>query len=84
MSPNLGYKLLAVAGLALAVGMGVLLKIGTTDTGLFVLWGVLMLAGVGVFALGRKLDSDARRREADRERRTRLDAARSDRGAPRV
>jgi len=83
MSGNIGYKVLSLGGLALAVVMGVLMKIGTTDGGLFVVWGVLLVAGAGLFALGRKLDSDARGREIARERQARLDAARVQGGTPR-
>lgn len=83
MTPSVGYKLLSAAGIALAVVMGVLMKIGTTDGGLFAVWGVLLFAGLGAFALGRKLDSDARRKALDEERRARL-AGRGGTGAPRV
>lgn len=84
MTPTVGYKVLSAAGLVLAVAMGVLMRIGTTSGGLFAFWGVLLFAGIGLFALGRKLDSDARRRDLDRQRRERLDAARIDPGAPRI
>lgn len=72
MNGTAGYRALSLGGLALAVVFGVLAKIGTTSTATFVTWIVLLLAGLGMFALGRKLDSDASRRAGDAERETRL------------
>jgi hypothetical protein len=67
-----GYRILGFAGLVLALVMFILMKIGTTNEGLFYFWGVLLVAGVGVFGLAAKLDGAARARKVEEERRRRL------------
>ena len=44
-----------VVGLVLFAVMAVLLRIGTTSMALFIGYGVLALAGLGIMAVGQKM-----------------------------
>jgi hypothetical protein len=55
-------KVLIGAGTALFVVMAVLLKVGTTDLGLFITYGVLAMVGAGTAAAGRKMRDQSRGR----------------------
>lgn len=43
------------AGLALALAGGIPAAIGTTSTGLFLLYGAMLVSGLGLAAYGKKL-----------------------------
>ncbi|MER8012191.1 hypothetical protein [Streptomyces sp. NPDC094149] len=53
-------KVLIGAGTALFVVMAVLLKVGTTDLGLFITYGVLAMVGAGTAFAGRKMRDQSR------------------------
>ncbi len=49
------HKLMMDAGIALFAVMAVLLKLGTTSLPLFIAYGVLAIAGLGIAAAGQKM-----------------------------
>lgn len=54
------YHIVQIGGMLLALVMFVLLAIGTYSLTTFMVWGVLAVVGVGIFAGARKLDEAAR------------------------
>lgn len=56
-----GYRLLQVAGAALAVVMMLLMMRGTYDQGQYLTWGVLLALGIAVFAGSRWMDEKSKR-----------------------
>lgn len=54
------YKIAQIGGAVLFVVMFILTGIGTSSLGTFILWGILMLVGVGIFFGARKLDEMSR------------------------
>ena len=59
-------------GLGLSLLMMILLANGTTSMGVFIAWGILLVAGLGIFVAARKVDEEARLRVLAEERRQRL------------
>ena len=57
-SPMNGWRLAQFGGLALSLLMIALMMIGTYSQATFLVWAVLALAGVGIFAFCRKQDRD--------------------------
>ena len=66
-----GWRVAQFGGLALTLLMMVLLMVGTRSQATFIVWGVLMLAGLGIFALCRKQDEAIQKRQRDEEFRAR-------------
>lgn len=66
-----GLRIVAAAGLGLSVVMLVLLGIGTRSQSMFVMWIVLLLVGLAVFGVARKVDENNRRRQRDEDFRNR-------------
>lgn len=66
-----GYKIAQIGGLALAVIFAILAYIGIYSMSLFIMYGVLILVGAGVFYGAGKLDEAERNRQLDEESRQR-------------
>lgn len=66
-----GWRALQVAGLGLAGVMLILMRVGTTSEGTFVVWIISAIAGLGLFAIARRVDEDIRKRKRDDEFRLR-------------
>lgn len=49
------YKLVMGAGIALFIFMAILLRVGTTSMPLFIVYGVLAIAGLGIAGAGQKM-----------------------------
>lgn len=49
------HKLVMISGLALFILMAILLRVGTTSLSLFIVYGVLTIAGLSIFAFGQRM-----------------------------
>lgn len=61
------YKFVQIGSAALILVMIVLARIGTYSEGLFIFYGLMIVAGAGVFYGARKLDEAERDRRLDEE-----------------
>lgn len=51
-----GYRIFQILGAVLAIVMLILLWVGTHSVTTFIVWGILCLVGITIFAGARKLD----------------------------
>ena len=59
MNPRMrNARITQAVGAVLAVVGGIAAGIGTTSTGLFLFYGVLLVGGLGLIALGRRMYND--------------------------
>lgn len=66
-----GWRVAQFGGLALSLLMLALMMIGTYSHTTYLVWAVLALAGVGIFAYCRKEDEAIKKRQRDEEFRAR-------------
>ena len=73
-------RVLAGAGLLLALVMVVLLSAGPSSKATYYTWVALVIVGLGLFGFGQRIDAGARRTRLDDEREERIRARREAQG----